>query len=171
MKAGSTAMTPGQRDRVLSGSMLALPGPKRPDRANPPKNVWWSLFFHALGFHWTDCQQGILCWGLGEFGRGQHSSNRPSGISTRRMHQSITPSLSQTIWPRWASKHFLTLPIVQILLPVTFAYSLSPEAVVIRELRRWKRLWWRSLTRSHKRTSIGPSRSCWNGITSVLQPV
>ena len=27
----------------------------------------------------------------------------------------------------------------------------------------------KSLTRSHKRTSMGPSRSCWNG-TSVLQP-
>ena len=26
-----------------------------------------------------------------------------------------------------------------------------------------------SLTRSHKRTSMGPSRSCWNG-TSALQP-
>ena len=36
------------------------------------------------------------------------------------MHQSTTPSLSQTIWARWASKHFLAIPIVQILLPVTF---------------------------------------------------
>ena len=54
------------------------------------------------------------------------------------MHQSTTLSLSQTIWPRWASRQFLTLPIVQTLLPVIFAYSLSSEAVVIRELRRWK---------------------------------
>ena len=30
----------------------------------------------------------------------QQSSNRVSGISTRTMHQSPTPSLSQTIWPR-----------------------------------------------------------------------
>ena len=29
--------------------------------------------------------------------RGQHSSNRVSGISSGRMHQSITPSLLQTI--------------------------------------------------------------------------
>ena len=29
------------------------------------------------------------------------------------MHQSTTPSLSKTIWPRWASRQFLTLPIVQ----------------------------------------------------------
>ena len=57
-------------------------------------------------------------------GRGLHSSNRVSGISTSTIHQSTTPSLSQTIWPRWASRQFLTLPIVQTLLPVTF---LIPE--------------------------------------------
>ena len=54
------------------------------------------------------------------------------------MHQSTTPSLSQTIWPRWASRQFLTHPIVQTLLPVTFGYSLSSEAVIMRELRRLK---------------------------------
>ena len=32
-----------------------------------------------------------------------------------------------------------------------------------------KRLWRKSLTRSHKRTSTGPSRSCWNGTTNALQ--
>ena len=40
----------------------------------------------------------------------------------------------------------------------------------MRQLRRWKRLWRRSLTHSHKRTSMGPSRSCWNGRTGALQP-
>ena len=84
------------------------------------------------------------------------------------MHLSTTPSLSQTIWARWASRQFLSLPIVQYLFPVTFAYSLSSEAVVMRQLRRWKRLWRRSLLRTHKRTSMSPSRSCWNG-TSALQ--
>ena len=103
-------------------------------------------------------------------GRGQHSSNRVSGLSTRTIHQSATPSLSQTIWPRWAQRQFLTLPVVQTLQPVTFGYSVCSEAVVMKQLRRWKRLWWRSLTRSHKRTSMGPSRSCWNGRTSALQP-
>ena len=70
------------------------------------------------------------------------------------MHQFTTPSLSRTIWPRSASKQFLGLPIAQTLLPVTFAYSLSSEAVVMRQLRRWKRLWRRPLTRSHKRTTM-----------------
>ena len=146
---------------------------------NPPTNFWWSLFLqhwhdlHALGSHWTDSQHVEV---LREFSkrfrqkRDQHSSNRVSGISTRTMHQSTTLSLSQTIWPRWTSRQFPTLHIAQTLLPMTFGYSLSSEAVVMRQLRRWKRLWRRSLTRSHKRTSMGPCRSCWNGRTSVLQP-
>ena len=108
--------------------------------------------------------------GRDSLGRGQHSSNRVSGISTRTIHQSTTPSLSYTIWQRWASRQFLSLPIVETLLPVTFGYSLSSEAVVMRQLRRWKRLWRRSLTRLHKRTSVGLSRSCCNGRTSALEP-
>ena len=51
---------------------------------------------------------------------------------------------------------------------LTFGYSLSAEAVVVRELR-WTRLWRRLLTRSHTRTSMEPSRSCLNGRTSALQ--
>ena len=68
-----------------------------------------------------------------------------------------------------ASRQFLSLPLVQTLIPVTFAYSLSSEAVVMRELRRWRRLWRRSLPCSHSRTSMWPSRSCWNGTTITLQ--
>ena len=98
--------------------------------------------------------------GRDSVGRGQHSSKRVSGISTRTMHQSTIPSLSQTIWPRCSSRQFLTLPIVQTLVPVTFGYSLSSEPVVMRQLWRWKRQWRRSLTRSHKRTSMGSSSSC-----------
>ena len=51
-----------------------------------------------------------------------------------------------------------------------FAYSLSSEAVIMRQLEKWKRLWWRSLTCSHKSTSMGPFRNWWNGTTSALQP-
>ena len=57
----------------------------------------------------------LLCWdfkgvsGRDSVGRGKHSSNRVSGISSRTMHQSTTPSLTETIWPRWASRQFLSL--------------------------------------------------------------
>ena len=106
---------------------------------------------------------GLLCWG---FKGVQEEIPREEAMT---MHQSTTPSLSQTIWPRWASRQFLTLPIVQTLLPVTCGYSLISVAVVMRQLRRRKKLWRKSLTRSHKWTSMEPSRSCWNG-TSALQP-
>ena len=103
--------------------------------------------------------------------RNDERCGRSKEVNTPELiGQSTTPSLSQTIWPRWASRHFLTFPIVQTLLPVTFGHSLCREAVVMRQLNRWKRLWRRSLTRSHKRTSMGPSRSCWNGTTSALHP-
>ena len=156
MKAGSTAMTQRPRDRVPSGSILALADPRRLDRANPPTNIWWSLFFDSTSMiymHWVRTGQAInkeyYVEVLREFRKrsrrkSQYSSNRVSGISTRTMHQSTIPSLSQTIRARWTSTQFLTLPIVQTLLPVTFAYSLSSrknlQAVIIRQLRRWKRL-------------------------------
>ena len=117
---------------------------------------------------------GLLCWGFNgvheEIPRKEASTLQIESVAFSPIHQFTTLSLSQTIWSRWASRLFLSLPIVQTLLPVTFGYSLSWEAVVIRQLRRWKRLWRRSLTRSHKRTSTGPSRGCWNGRTRALQP-
>ena len=63
MKAGSTAMTQRPRDRVPSGSMLALPDPRRPDWANPPTNYWSPLFL-MIYMCWIDSQQGILCGGF-----------------------------------------------------------------------------------------------------------
>ena len=139
----------------------------RDDERCPRKSIHQSWLAKLLGLLWWGFKGSS---GRDSVGRGQHSSNWVSCISTRTMHQSTTPSLSKTIWPRWASRQFLSLPIVQTLLPVTFAYSLSSQAVVMRQLRRWKRLWRRSLTCSHKRTSMGPSRSYWNSTTSAWQP-
>ena len=39
----------------------------------------------------------------------------------------------------------------------------SSASLLSRPCSLWKRLWRRSLTCSHKRTSMRPSRSCWNG--------
>ena len=62
MKAGSTAMTQRPRDRAPSGSMLVLPDPRRPDRVNPPTNLWWSFFFDSTGMiymHWVPTGQTV----------------------------------------------------------------------------------------------------------------
>ena len=173
---------PRDLETVPSGSMLSLLDPRRSNRANQPTNFWLSLFLTALA--WStfigfpldrqSTRNTMLRFSRNLakdcVGRSQYSSNRVSGISTRTIHQSTNPSLSQTIWARWVSRQFLSLPIAQTLLTVTFGYSLSSEAIVMRQLRRWKTLWRRSLTRSHKRTSMVASRSCWNCTTSALQP-
>ena len=82
----------------------------------------------SIGQSWLakGLELGLLCWGFKGVQEeipsegGQHSSNRVSGISTRTIHQSTTPSLSQTIWAKWAWRQFLILPIVQTLPPCDF---------------------------------------------------
>ena len=149
----------GIRDSRKPGSLLGI----LRGVGGVRKSIHQSWLAKVLGL-------GLLCWGfkgVKEEIPSKEASTLQIGSVT--MHQSSTPSLSQTIWLRWASRQFLSLPIVQTLLPVTFAYSLSSQAVVMRELRKWKRLWRRSLTRWHKRTSMGPFRRCWNGTASALQ--
>ena len=106
----------------------------------------WLISFYDFRFKWT------VIAGI--------------GIHPTKAWLSQLVNFKNAIWTRG---QFPTLPIVQTLLSVTFAYSLSSETVVMRQLRRWKSLWRRSLTRSRKRTSMGPSRSCWNGTTGALQ--
>ena len=102
----------------------------------------------------------LLCWGF----KGVQQEILSEEASTLQIgsvafHQDNAPvttsSLSQTIWQDGHQDSYSPPPIVQSLFPVTFGYSLSSEAVVLRQLRKWKRLWRRSLTRSHKRTSMG----------------
>ena len=58
-------------------------------------NFWWSLFFwqhwydlHALGSHWTDSQQGILCWGFKEV----HEEIPSEEVSTLQIGSVAFPS-------------------------------------------------------------------------------
>ena len=116
---------------------------------------------------------GLLCWGFKGFQQqipSEEASTLQIGSVAFPPGQFTSPQLHPCNRLFEQEGHqFLCLPIVQPLLPVTFGYSLSSQAVVMRQLRRWKRLWQRSLIRSHKGTSIGPCRSCWNGRTSALQ--
>ena len=113
----------------------------------------------------------LLCWGFKgvqqEILSEEVSPLRIGPMDNVPVHNSILVTVFLT---KTGIKTVPQPPYSQTLLPVTFAYSLSSGAVVMRQLRRWKRLWRRSLTRSHKRSSIGPSRSCQNGTWSALQP-
>ena len=61
VKTRSTAMTQRPRDRVPSGSLQALPDPRRPDRANPPTNFGWSFFDNTgmIYMHWIPAGQRV----------------------------------------------------------------------------------------------------------------
>ena len=61
----------------------------------------------------------LLCWGfIGD--QEEIPWEEASGISTRTMHLSTTAYLSQTIWPRWASRQFVTLSLSLDLAPCDF---------------------------------------------------
>ena len=108
----------------------------------------------SIHLSWLAKELGLLCCdfkGVQEEIPREEASTLQIGSMAFPPGQCTSPQLhtsSQTIWPRWASRQFLALPIVQTLLPVTFGYSQSSEAVVMRKLRRWKRLWRRSFTHS-----------------------
>ena len=118
---------------------------------------------------------GLLCWGF----KGVQEEIPSEEVSTLQIGsvaflpgQWTSPQLHPCHSLCDQDRHqdsFPTLPIFRTLLPVTFGYTLSLVAVVMRQLLRWKRLWRRSLTRSHKRTSMGPSRSCLKGTSCALQ--
>ena len=100
----------GIRDSRNAGS---LRGMMRGERG-VKKSIHPSWLVKGLGLG-----LGLLCWsfkGVQEdfsVGRGRHSSNLISGITTRPINQPTTPCLSQTLRPRWASTQFLSLPIVK----------------------------------------------------------
>ena len=122
-------------------------------------SLWWMMMRGVGGVMKSIDQSwlakglglGLLCWGfkgVQEEIPSEEASTLQFGSVTFTAGQCTNPELHQTIWSRWASRQFLSLPTVQILLSVNFGYSRSSEAVVMRQLRRWKRLWRRSLTHS-----------------------
>ena len=121
---------------------------------------------------------GLLCYYvevLREF-RKRFRQKRPALFKSGQwyFHQDNAPVHNSSLVTYYLTKTGIKTvchpPYSTDLAPCDFGYSLSSEAIFMRQLRRWKRLWRRSLTRSHKRTSMGPSRSFWNGTTSALQP-
>ena len=88
----------------------------------------------SIDHSWLAKGLGLLCWGfkgVQEEIPSEEASTLQIG-STRTIHLSTTPSFSKIIWPWWVSRQFLTLPIVQTLLSVNFAYSQNAEGVGMR---------------------------------------
>ena len=145
MKARSTTMTQRPRDRVPSVSMLALPEPRRPDRANLP------FFFDSTGMinmiymHWIPTGQTTnkeyYVEVLREF-RKRFLGKRPALFKSGHwhFHQDNAPVHNSILVTDNLTKMGINTVPHPPLLPVTFGHSLSSrknvEAVVMRQLRR-----------------------------------
>ena len=89
---------------------------------------------------WLAKRLGLLCWGF----KGVQEDIPLEEASTLQIRSVAFPP-GQCTSPQLHPCHRLfdqdghqdSLPIVQTLLPVTFGYSLSSHAVIIRQLRRW----------------------------------
>ena len=111
---------------------------------------------------------GLLCWGfkgVQEEIPSEKASALQIGSVAFPPRQCISPLLGpchrlfDKDWHQDSSSPSL------LSRPLSLWFLVIPDAQ-----RQWKRLWRRSLTRSHKRTSMVPSRSYWNGTTSALHP-
>ena len=90
---------------------------------------------------WLAKGLGLLWWGfkgVQEEIPWEEASTLQIGSVAFPPGQCTTPQVHPCHRPRLASRQFLSLSQVQTLLPVTFGYSLSAEAVVMRQLRRWR---------------------------------
>ena len=181
MKARSTAMTQRPRDRVPSGSMLALPDPRRPDRANPPTNFWWPLFFDSTGMiymHWVPTGQTVnkeyYVEVLREF-RKRIRRKRPALFKSGQwhFHQDNAPvNNSILVTDNLTKMDIKTIPHPPYnpdLAPCDFWLFPKLRGCRYETIEEMKEAMTKALTRWHKRTSTGSSRSCWNGTTSALQ--
>ena len=167
-----------ETNRVPSGSMLALPDKRKPDRANPPTNIWWSLFFDSTGMiymHWVSTGQTVnkeyYVEVLREL-RKRFRRKRPALFKSAQwhFHQNNTPvhnSILVTDYltkmgikivphppynPDLASSDFWLFPKLR-----GCRYETIEEAVT------------KVIDTLTQDTSKEPSGSCWNGTTSALQ--
>ena len=126
------------------------------------KSIQQSWFAKGFGL-------GLICWGF----KGVQEEIPSEEASTLQIGSVAFPT-GQCTRPQLHPCHRLfdssSASLQSRPCSLWLAYSLSSKVIVMRQLRRWKRLWQRSLTHSHKSTSMEPFRSCWNGKTSALQP-
>ena len=159
MKAGSTAMTQRSRDWVPSGSLLALPDPRSPYRANPRTNCCWTplfFFFDSTGMiymHWVPTGQTVnkeyYVEVLREF-RKRFRRKRPALFKSGQwhFHQDNAPVHNSIL----VTDYLTNMSIKTVPQP-----PYSPEAVT------------KVIDTLTQEDFHGPSRSCWNGTTSALQ--
>ena len=118
---------------------------------------------------------GLLCWGFKGVQEERFLGKRPALFKSGQwhFHQDNAPVHNFILVTDYLTKMGIkTVPHCPYGLVFAPCYSsLFPKLGGCRyeRIEEMKGLWRKSLTHSYKRTSMGPSRICWNG-TSGLQP-
>ena len=170
MKAGSTAMTQRPRDRVPSGSMLALQTQEGQTEQIHPQ-TFYDPFFDSTGMTYMrliptgqTVNKEYYVEVLREF-RKRFRRKRPALFKSGQwhFHQDNAPGHNSIFVTDYLTKMgIMTVPYPPYspdLAPCDF-WLFPKLKEKFRDCRYetiegWKRLWRRSLTRSHKRTSMG----------------
>ena len=186
MKAGSTAMTQRPRDWVPSRSKLALPDPRRPDRANHPQTFDDPFFFYStdmIYMHWVPTGQTVnkeyYVEVLREF-RRRFRLKRPAlfKLGQWHFHQDNAPFYNFILLTDYLAKMGIKTvphpPYCPDLTPCDF--WLFPKLKEKRRgcryetIKEMKVAVTKVIDTLTQEDLMGPSRSCWNGTTSALQP-
>ena len=117
---------------------------------------------------WLAEELGLLCWGF----KGVQEEIPPSEeASTLRIGSVAIPPVHNSI----LVTDYLTKIGIKTVRNPPYSPDLAPCDIWLFPKPRSchyetiEEMWRRSLTCSHKRTSMEPSRSCWNSTTSALQ--
>ena len=134
-----------------------------------------STTIKELGSHWTDSHEGILCWGLREFRKGS-SLKRPSLFKSGQwhFHQDNAPIHNSILVTDYLTKIGIKTvvhpPPSPAVAPCDFCLFPKLRGCCYETIEEMKEAVTKVIDTSPKWTSMGPSRSCWNGTTSALQP-
>ena len=174
-------MSQRPRDRVTSGSMLALPDSRRPDSKSTHKPLVIPFFFFdstgMIYMHWVATRQTVnkeyYVEVLRVF-RKRFRRKRPALFKSGQwhFHQDNVPVHDSILITDYLTKMVIkTVPQPPyspdlVLCDLFLKLKEKPRGCRYETIEEMKE----AVTSSHKRTSMGPSRSSWNGSTSALQP-
>ena len=153
------------------------PRPKKDRQRKSTHKFWLSLFWqhwhdlYALGSHWTDTQQGIICWGF----KGVQEEIPSEEASTLQWHfhldnASVHNSILVTdYFNKMGIKTVPRPPYSPDLAPCDFWLFLKLRGCRYETIEEIKEAVTKVIDTLTQEDFHGGSRSCWNGITSTLQ--
>ena len=123
---------------------------------------------------WLAKGLGLLCWGFKFRKRFRRKKPTLFKLGQWYFHEDNTPVHNSIVVTAYLIKMSIKTvphpPYSPHFAPCDFCLFPKLRGCSYETTEEMKVSWWKSLTRSHKRTSVGASRSCSNGTASGFQP-